>query len=1038
MNRKYTKHVLLLLCLVMSGFATLAQSITVSGKILASDLQDALPGVTVLQKGTTKGTVTNMDGEFSIEVPSDATLSISYVGYLSKEIPVNGRSTIDIVLDADVQALEEVIVVGYGEQAKETLVSSVSSVQGKELQKSPQPNLSNSFAGRISGVIATTASGEPGFDGSQLLIRGQGSNGDNSPLIVVDGVASQLGGLERLDPNNIQSISVLKDASAAIYGSRAANGVILVTTKGGVKSEPVFTFTYNHGFVRPTRIPEMASSAQYGEILNEIAYYNNPGGGLNQTYTEEELELFRNGSDPVNYANTDWLNEVIAPISYQDQQSLSIGGGGETTQYFVSLGRRHQEGIYKNGITEFEQINLRTNVDVNATDYLKIGAKLNVRQEKGTYSTTSAEGVFRAAYRAQPSLVPYYDGVGYGIGSERANNPLVLVTDTPGKDTQPKTVLNTILDFDYKLPFAESFSVKGFVSVDKSFKEQKKFELPYVVYQPVPNSDPMEFSEVPNNIASPQLYQRRDNEQLVTAHAALHFNKAINDHYVSAFVAYEQSEYKSDYMEAFRRGFNSDAVDELNQGPEGVDENENPYGTNGGDSFQESRRNYFGRVSYDYAGKYLLEGQLRYDGSSKFAEGNQYGFFWSVSGGWRISEEAFFNVEAINNLKIRASYGVIGNDKIPDFQFLNRYQNIGAGYVVDGVPVTRYVISQLANENITWEESKKLDIGLETTVFQHFTIEADYFHETRDGLLIEPRDLPWVSGIINEWDATNDANDIVPAIVPQQNIGTVENSGFEGQISYDQSINNLNFFISANATYAKSKVVDIRDPEVIEWKKAEGKPLFAGLYYEAVGIFRTPEDIENNPSLPNNKVGDLMYKDVDGNGEITANDQVRSDLTNVPQLVYGVSAGLDWKSFDFSFLLQGQGLSEQYFLPESGTIGNYTKTWADNRYSPSNIAGSYPRVDTRTSSSVNGGNEFRTDFWLVNTSFVRLKNIELGYSLPVDLISKVRLTSARIYVNALNLATFTASDDFDPEVTNIQGHAYPQHKIFNVGATIKF
>ncbi|MEM1408605.1 MAG: SusC/RagA family TonB-linked outer membrane protein, partial [Bacteroidota bacterium] len=893
--------------------------------------------------------------------------------------------------------------------------------------------------GRVSGVIATTSSGEPGFDGSQLLIRGQTSNGDNSPLIVVDGVISQLGGLERLDPNNIESISVLKDASAAIYGSRAANGVILVTTKKGTSGKPEFVLSVNHGIVRPTRVPDMASSAQYGEILNEIQFYANPAGGLNQVYTADELDLFANGSDPVNYPNTDWLDEVISSTSTQSQASLAVSGGSDNIQYFASLGGRRQESIYNDGITEFEQINLRTKIDFQATENLKIGTNINVRVEEGTYPNTGAEGVFRAAYRSKPIDVVRYPGVGFAPDAEgTANNPLLIVTDAGGTDVQPRNTINAILNFEYTLPFAPQFAVKGFYAADRSTLERKRFELPTSVFELIPGTDPQEFNEIPSNVPSPQLYQRQDNEELNTAHIAIHYSQDFGKHAVSAFAAYEQSKFESDYIEAFRRGFLSGAVDELNQGPEGVDENGSPYGTNGGDSFEESRRNYFGRVAYDYDTKYLVEVQTRYDGSSKFADGNQYGFFWSASAGWRISEESFFNVSKVNNLKLRASYGVIGNDRVPDFQFLNTYANIGAGYVVDDISQTRFVLGQIANEAITWEEAKKFDVGLEATIFNNITIEADYFYEERDGLLIAPGDLPWVSGIINEWNATNDPNDNVPAIVPQVNLGVVQNRGFEAQATYNNSIGGLKFFVSGNVTYAQNEVVDINDPEVLEWKKAEGKPLFAGLYYEAIGIFRTPEDLENNPSQPGNVLGDLIFRDVDGDGEITANDQVRADETNVPQLVYGISVGAQWKGFDFSLLLQGQGKSQQYFLPEAGTIGNFTQTWADNRYSPTNLTGTYPRAVTRTSSSLSGGNSTRTDFWLVNTSFLRIRNVEIGYNIPDEVLSKINLKGARVYVNGFNLATFTGSDDFDPEVTNIQGHGYPQHKIYNIGATINF
>ncbi|MBD0404673.1 TonB-dependent receptor [Flammeovirga sp. EKP202] len=1050
----------ILFSLLFSLYSTVAvaqEGITVSGTIKTSDMADGLPGAYVLVKGSTKGTVTDMDGRYSlVDIDPQATLVYSYLGYITQEVLVNGRTSIDITLSPDMEALDEVVVVGYGTQKKETLVSSVSTTKGEDLVKSPQANLTNSLTGRLSGVMGTTASGEPGFDGTQLLIRGKSSNGDNSPLIVVDGVASQLGGLDRLDPNNIESISVLKDASASIYGSRAANGVIIVTTKKGVVSPPSVTFSYNQGFIQATRIPKMANSQQYATILNEIQYYANPDGGMNQVYSAEELDKFANGSDPLNYPNTNWLDEVITPLSTQHQLSLSLNGGGPKVQYYLAFGNRKQESIYNKGITEYAQTNVRTNVDVKLTDNLKLGANINVRNEEGLYPTASAGNIFREAYRGKPTEVAYYPANGtpgdpnyfpggYGVDAEgAANNPLALVTDIAGTNTQPKRTVNTVFNLDYKLPFAEFLSVKAFAALDYSTKETKVFQKPFVTYTPVsPRNLPSnyvlsDFNQVGNSVMDPQLRQRQENEDLATYHAALHFNKQFGKHYVTAFAAYEQSKFETNYLTAFRRGFATDVVEELDQGPVGIDENDAVYATNGGNSFVETRRNYFGRVTYDYESKYLFEAQLRYDGSSKFPKGNEYGLFWNVSGGWRISEEPFFNVDAINNLKLRASYGIIGNDRIPDFQFLNRYQNIGAGYVTDGFSRTRYVPAQIANSEITWEESQKLDIGLELTVFKNISLEASYFSERRNGLLITPNDYPWVSGIVNEWGATNNPNDNTPAIIPQTNSGETLNEGFEVQLTYNKTINNVDFFISGNATYAKNKVISLNDPETIDYKKVEGKPLGAQLYYQSIGIFRTPEDLENNPSLPGNQLGDLMYADVDGDGEITPNDQVRADKTNIPRLVYGITGGVKWKGFDFNFLLQGQGGTQQYFLPESGSIGNLTKTWADNRYSPSNTQGSYPRAVSRTSSSLSGGNATRNTFWLTNTAFLRIKNIELGYNIPTQVLNRVRLKSARIYVNALNLATFTSSDDFDPEVTNTQGHGYPQHKIYNIGTTISF
>ncbi|MEP3390348.1 MAG: TonB-dependent receptor [Reichenbachiella sp.] len=1025
---KKTKHIMLMVLsfLLVSSLALAQNARTVSGKVISSDENEGLPGVSIVVQGTTTGTITDLDGNYSLEVPDNAILEFSYVGYALQTVNSGTRTVLDITMEVDAETLDEIVVVGYGTQEKKTVIGSISTADGAELKKSPQPNLSNSFAGRISGLVANTSSGEPGFDGSRLLIRGVSSNGDNSPLIVIDGVAGRMGGLDRLDPNDIESVSVLKDASAAIYGARAANGVIIVTTKRGSSGAPELSFSYNHGFVRPTRLPDMADAPTYARTQNEIAYYNNPGGGFNQAYTEEEIGWFSDGSDPLNYANTDWLDEVIAPVSHQDQYNLSLNGGNENVQYFVSLGRRTQEGIYKDGALDFEQWNLRSNIDIYATDNLKIGVDLAARQEEAVFPTDGAESIFRFAYRGYPTEPSYYPGIGYSKGVEDAKNPLVMVTDIPGTDKQPKTSLNSLMKLDYTLPFLESVTIGGWLAIDKTFKSQKKFETPWTVYQINNSTDPVSYDEVQGGPIAPQLYELQENETLTTANASINFQENFDKHNISAFAAYEQSEYEYNWFDAFRRGFLSDAIPELSQGGSLPEES-----TNDGGSMRETRRNVFGRVTYNYDQRYLLEVQFRYDGSSIFPNGKRYGFFPSASIGWRVSEESWFAVDAVNNLKLRASYGQLGNDRVASHQYLNSYQLNPGGFVLNGASVGTYGINQLANPNITWETNDKLDIGLEVGLFDKFTLEADYFLEKRNNLLTgRIGSLPWVTGIINDYDGNN--------IIPDENLGKVENEGIEVQLGYQDQVGNVQVYADANFTYNRNKVIFLDDAEGIpDYQTRAGKSLGSDLYYEAIGIFRSEEQIASMPSLAGNIPGDLIYRDVNEDGVIDGNDRVRKDITNVPRYIFGFNGGLAFKNFDFSFLVQGQAESSQYILQEAGTIGNYTSSWADNRWSPTNPNGTYPRVDTRTSSSINGGLN-QNDFWLVNTAFIRIKNVELGYNLPKIVLDKVGMSAARVYVNALNLATFSKAKDFDPEGDNSQGQFYPQHQIFNIGASIKF
>lgn len=1027
---KRTKPLIVALAIILGPFdcMLLAQSqLAVQGKVTSEDDGAPLPGVSVVVKGTSIGTTTDTNGSYRVEVPDqNSVLVFSFIGYMTKETTVGTQTTIDIVLPTDVETLTEIVVVGYGETKKESLTSAITSIKGKELVKSPQANLSNSFAGRVSGVVANTATGEPGSDNSRLRIRGQSTIGNNSPLIVIDGVANRIGGLDRLDPNDIESMSILKDASAAIYGAQAANGVILITTKRGTKGKPVFSFTNNQGFVRPTRLPKMADAPTYAQILNEIQYYNSPGGGMNQIYSSEEIQKFGNGSDPVHYPNTNWTDALMKSLALQSQQNLSVSGGGEEVRYFVSLGRRHQEGVYKDTNLDFEQWNLRTNIDINVTKNFKIGVDLAGRNEKRMYPTEGAGNIFRAAYRTYPTLPLFYPGNKPSPGIEGGTNPMIIATNQTGFDEQPLTVLNSLINFEYKLPFIQGLALKGFFAEDLSFGSRKLFRKPWTAYVPNTSTTPESYDARKYGPVTPELTERDTTSRLQTINLSLNYEKTFGKHYIKVFVAYEQSEIKSHYFETFRRGFLSDLVPEIDLGGSAPEESSNK-----GNSLTVARRNYMGRLSYEYGGKYLAEVQFRYDGTSTFPEGHQYGFFPSASVGWRVSEESWFDLPAVQNLKVRASYGSLGNDRIPGFQYLNSFILRNSAYVLDETPLPTFGVYQLANPDITWETAKKLDIGLEVGFLEHFTVELDYYHERRTGLLVaRSGSVPYVSGIVNEYGKK--------PIIPAENIGEVTNAGFEFQASYDQTIGEINLHLGGNFTYNKSNVVFLDDPSgMLDYQKREGHPVGSQLVYQAIGIFRTAEDLTTYPSLPGNQLGDLIYKDVDGSGSITANDRVRADLSNVPQVIYGFNAAVNYKNFDLSILLQGQARVQQYVLQEAGSVGNYFDSWASNRWSPSNPDGSYPRVDTRTSSSINGGLN-RNDFWLYNTSFLRIKNVELGYTIPASAMSRIKLTSARVYASAFNLATFSKVKDFDPEGTSESAQFYPQQQIFNIGVNLKF
>lgn len=1023
---------LLSFLLLFSSVTVWAQRAAISGKVISAG--ELVPGVSVRVKHGSQGTLTDNNGQFTLQASIGDTLVFNHISYTAREVPVTSN-TLEISLAANTQNVGEVVVVGYSTQKKATLTGSISTVKGAELVKSPQPNLSNSLSGRFSGVIANNRSGEPGYDGSNVYIRGQATTGNNDVLVVVDGVPGQIGGLQRLDPNDIESMTVLKDASAAVYGSRAANGVILVTTKRGKTGKPSITYSFNQGFTSPTRLPKMADAPTYATIMNEIKYYNDQSGGMNQFYTDAQIQKFRDGSDPLNYPNTDWQKAALKKTALQHQHSLSVNGGSENVRYFVSLGIIGQDALYRNGVTQYDQYNFRSNIDADVTKRLKVSLYISGREEDRIFPQTSAENVFRSIYRAYPTVGAIYPN-GLPTSGIENNNPVMQVTDIGGTNRNPTQVFNGILKGSYAIPGVEGLSLDGFFSIDKSWSFSKSFSKPYTLNNYDPNTNVYNKVVVGGSAGLATLTENQMNQEMRVSNIKLNFTRQFGKHHVDAFVAYEQSKNVMDSLSATRMNFPSTQTPELSQGgPAASDKN------NAGKSYLFTRKSYIGRLAYNYEEKYLLEVQARIDGSSTFAPGNQYGFFPSVSAGWRISKEAWFQpVSFINDLKLRGSYGTLGNDNVGLFQYFNNYSfnsqyvlGSGGGTIRPGVDITK-----LANPNITWETAKKMDIGINAVFLKNFSLEFIYFQQKRSNILTQRNaSIPQSSGIVNPWGSD--------ALVPAENIGKVNSSGIEATLGYSNtSANGIGYRISGNFTYAKSKIVFIDEASgTLAYQRQTGLPLNTYLLYDAIGIFRTQDDLNKFPHLGNNQLGDLIYRDYNGDGKITADDQVRSKYGNIPEITYGIVLGADYKGFDLSAVFAGQTHVNQYVLPESGTIGNFYSSWADNRWSPTNTAGTHPRVDERASSSINGG-LYQNNFWLNNASFFRLKNVEVGYTVNADILSRIRIAGLRVYASAFNLFTITPVKDYDPEGTNgtgqysSSGQFYPQQRIINVGVNVKF
>lgn len=1013
----------LLLVFMFPVFIAQAQEGKISGKVVSGG--QPVPGVTVKVKGTNQGAVTDINGHYTVTAKQGDTLIFNHMSYAAQSIAVAGPS-VNATLSENSQTVGEVVVVGYGTQKKETLTGSISVVKGADIVRSPQPNVSNSLAGRFSGVIANNRAGEPGYDNSNIYIRGLGTTGNNDVLVVVDGVPGQIGGLSRLDPNDIESISVLKDASAAVYGSRAANGVILVTTKRGKTGKPVINYTFNQGFSSPTRLPKMADAPTFAAIQNEIAYYTDPAGGMNQYYTDEEIQKFRDGSDPLNYPNTDWQKVVLKKSATQQQHNLAVSGGTTDVRYYASLGTISQDGLYKHGATKYNQYNFRSNIDADVTKRLKVSLYLSGREEDRNYPVTSAGDIFRAIYRAYPTIAPYYpNGLPtYGI---EGSNPALIGTSIGGTSRNPTQVFNGILKGAYQIPGVEGLSLDGFYSIDKSWSFIKTFSKPYSVYNYNSTTGAYDKTIVGGSNGLATLSEGQLNRTMMVSNIKLNYAHQFGKHNIAAFVAYEQSKTSQDSLGAYRMNFPSSTTPELSQGgPASEDKN------NSGNSYNFTRKSYFGRLAYNYQEKYLVEAQARVDGSSAFPSGHQYGFFPSISAGYRISQEPWFKgVKFINDLKLRGSYGSLGNDNISLFQYFDNY-SFNSQYVIGDAVHAGIDLTKLANQNITWEVAKKLDVGLNAIFLDHFNVEFIYFQQKRSDILTQRNaSIPGTSGIVNPYGSD--------PLVPAENIGKVNSNGIEATLGYNNvTKGGFRYGINTNITYAKSKIIYIDEAAgTLDYQRQTGRPMNTSLLYNAIGIFRTQEDLDKYPHLANAQLGDLIYEDYNKDGAITADDQTRTKYGNIPEITYGILLNGAYKGFDASVVFAGQTHVSQYVLPESGTIGNFYSSWADNRWSPTHTDGTYPRVDTRASSSVNGG-LYANNFWLNNASFLRLKNVELGYTINATLLNRAKISALRVYASAYNLFTITKVKDYDPEGNSSSGQFYPQQRIVNLGLNVKF
>ncbi|MEQ8216774.1 MAG: TonB-dependent receptor [Arenibacter sp.] len=973
-----------------------------------------LPGVSVLEKGTTNGVAADFDGNYSITVTGEnSVLVFSYIGYSSKEVTVGGSSKIDLQMELDASQLDEVIVVGYGTQIKAKVTNAVVQVSGETINKSPAVSVANSLAGRLSGVLITQNSSTPGRDDATIRVRGTNTYRNSGALIVIDGVANA-DGIDRLDPNDIETVTVLKDASAAIYGAQSAGGVILITTKRGKSGKMEVDYSSSLGFQSLAKQREYANAVDYMNIVNSADVLS----GRDRSFPDETIADFQSGARK----SEDWVDAFYGGRSaVQKRQSLTMSGGSERIRYFTSLGTSSQGGLLVgDNKTKNRQYNVRMNLDLKASENLDLGLDIALRQKNSQYPQGGGAG---GSGNTSPLVEAFVDGdTRYPTQGWSHLNQAARVRGV-GYQREADHVLTSRFTYKYRVPGVEGLSLEGFAAFNRTWQYDKAFNWPWDYWEK--NVDGEIIKVKARDIDPEGLTERFEQEEAITLNARIAYTTTIaEDHRLDAFVAYEQSEGKGNYFWTSRLGFASKSIDQLFAGSE-----DTANFRNFGSGSENARRNYFGRLSYDYKSKYLFGFNFRYDGSITFPKESRFGFFPGVSAGWTISEEPFFKNNLMNHLKLRGSWGQLGNDRVDQFQYLRVYKYseppgngvIGDGYVWGNQDIKGVIPDGVANPNITWEVSDNLDIGLEMGLFEGaLNLEVDYFMiKTTNILGRRIASIPAYTGLD----------------LPDENIGEMENKGIDLSMRYNHNIGELGFGLGGTFTYAKNKIIYFDEtPTDFKYQKLEGQPFGSNLVYESIGIYRTQADLDNNVNYPNAGLGELIFADLSGDGQINSDDRYRYDPLQTPRLQFGLNLDLNYKSFDFTVLFQGaskvqRALSNGF---NSGAAGNSFDYAAQNSYTVDRTDALLPRVGTTTLGNSD------SDFWYRDASYVRLKSMEFGYSFPKDVMNKFGINQLRFFASGYNLLTFSKLDKYgygDPEQDN---GGFPPVKTISFGLNLAF
>jgi TonB-linked SusC/RagA family outer membrane protein len=990
--------------LTAAGESASQQSRKISGKVIDSS-GSALPGVTVAVKDTTNGCITDANGKYSLSnVPTNATLIFSFVGMKPQEVVVGSQTSINVTLEEETISIEEVVAVGYGTQKKMDLTGAISNMNSAALESRTVAKGSLALVGAMSGISVRQLSGNPRANEAAIRIRGLStfSGAGNNPLILVDGIESSI---DNVDPNDIKSISVLKDAAAAsIYGSKAANGVILVETKRGIEGTPKVSYYSYFGEQKATMWPQMCDSWDYAAAYNEAL----TNVGQAKRFTDEDIQKFKLGTDPA-YPNFDHIKYLFTSGNgIQTKQGISISGGTPITQYLFSAGYLNQEGIVMKNFTKRYDMRLNLNAKLKDNINLNInlsGNKYNGKEPSGAFAEKGIAYITRGAMRL-PNIIPMHTADGYWGRNETLHPEADL--NSPSFFENKNTYLYGTVDLAWTI--IKDLKISGKVGYTYSIGQNKYFIATYPVTA--------NYSITPNNLTVSWL-----NSTSLTLQSLIEYSKLFGDHSIHILGGFSQQQFDDSSISAYRDAFPNNEIFEIDAGT-------TTRGTQGGNASESRLRSFFGRGNYSYLDKYLFEANIRYDGSSKFPKGERFGLFPSFSAGWRVSKENFFHnsVPWINDLKIRGSWGELGNQSIGNYSY-QYLISFGQNYPFGNSLSAGAANLSVPNRNITWESTRITDVGLDVSMMHSkLSLTADYFVKTTYDILYN------VSASV-----------LLGATPSPQNAGTVENKGWDIDLSHRNTLGDFSYSVSANLSIVNNRVVNLANvTKDIGQGLIVGYPIGSRYDYVSDGLFIDQADIDSYPTQPfTAKPGNVRLKDISGpdgvpDGIVNSTYDRKVVGCSMPISTYGLTLTGGYKGFDLTLLFQGEGgrkasVSTYYFEAFGGDSNiqewEYAQRWTTDN--PDRNAG-YPRLEVEPSNPTG-------DFFIKNATFLRLKNVEIGYTLPLKFTNKLSLDKVRFYISGENLFTISKYyQGWDPEMLIQQTGWYPLTSLWLCGIKIDF